>query len=959
VFGVIGLIAVVSLLFILAKRKRDRANAAEGAAAAGDYNGAAGPGDEYLDGAGEYGPEGIIAGSTGGPEAKYPGAPGGGNTYMPALAPLAGGMAGASGGAGTSDGDYIIPRDGNVESAAAVGPSSGNGGAVLSGIAAAGAVALVTGSIAERHRRKESIQLRPTPAQSNTEQVFGAGHSTHGDSSTESLNQNPLLAVKRTSTKFFMSGRDSGPPRRSGPPSPTTAVPPVPVMSITTDVSGAKTEQGTADEEAETVEVISREEHERKGGFASGDASMAGGAMILGAAGAAVIAAHHSSSDGSSKVTSETTTGGGSLTTSKGGVTKTTTTEGGVTKTTTTTITTKLTSGTRPRPTVIQSGETQEILHSTSQDALDDDVQGHNRLVSNASTGMVVSGGNTSTSSLVFGSSTSSSSISSQSAETPDGSSSSKTVTRSGKKTTTTTTTTMSTSTSSSALPAHLLEGMVAVGTLTAGGILTQTQKQQQQRVIVQQGPPQVSTSSTKTQITLKLSIVRYERSDADKATPDAKPGTLMFSQVEMIEGAKDILIAGSAYSHVRDSSKITGQEQGLPSPVVPGPSGAGSNNESEPREQSLRWMKDEFQWKREAGMLQHLASEKHIVELFTLYTLPPFAEYRFVSVMGPFTRTLESYIRVRKGIIQPTTPSDEALALQGPMTLQELKALTDSVASAIKWCHERHVVHLNLSPSSIILQEVYSEPDGQGGYRASTYSTYSTRTSSDALAPKIEQRWKLWNFNHARFIGESADLGMETTAYSSPEVLIPCRRYHKRLARLAIKAEVENPNRDAVFETVKTSDGTISRTEVKTSTSSSSTSISTSSSGEPIEKLVALPTMDMWSLGQIVYELHTCQPMFTSDEDALVKLGEHKKAMAGLETPAPTQEDDEDDAFDLDQARTHDKIRSQLQLQISKIDEIQDTGAQEVIRGLLEMQQERRLDHQEIRDLYLDVQDD
>ncbi|KAF9433104.1 hypothetical protein BGZ76_009884 [Entomortierella beljakovae] len=485
--------------------------------------------------------------------------------------------------------------------------------------------------------------------------------------------------------------------------------------------------------------------------------------------------------------------------------------------------------------------------------------------------------------------------------------------------------------------------GMVAGGAMVVGGVIMGAGQQSKEKVVVQnqQMPPTLN----KTQITLKLSILRYERKDAAEATPLAKPGTLMFSQLEMLESAPYIKIPGSTFSHVRDSSKVKGNENGLPSPLVPGPSGAASSTESEPRERSLRWMTNEQQWKREAGMLQHLRSERYIAELFTLYSLPTYAEYRFVSVMGPFTRTLESYINERKGVHRTDrapTLEEQSLASKGPLTLTEIKSMTDGIASALKWCHDHHVVHLGLSPASIFLQEIYSEPDGQGGYRTSVYSPYFDRAPNasklrDSAEPRIEQRWKLWNFSHSRFIGEPIDPNMDKNRYTSPEIIISSRQ-SKQVSAQVIKAG-ENPQQETRTETSVTREGAVTKTTT-TKTTSGTTVISNE---ESTEKLVAATTMDMWSLGQIVYEMHTSQTMFVSEEDAFLKLS------SALE--------DSGDDKDLDKANAHEKIRAQLQSQIEKIDKIQDHGAREVIKGLLEMRQERRLEHEEIRSLYLDVQ--
>ncbi|KAF9365184.1 hypothetical protein BGX34_011079 [Mortierella sp. NVP85] len=483
----------------------------------------------------------------------------------------------------------------------------------------------------------------------------------------------------------------------------------------------------------------------------------------------------------------------------------------------------------------------------------------------------------------------------------------------------------------------HVVSGILPVAAIGAGAIAASQHSHHSKEKLAaqtQQEPHQVP----KTQITLKLSIVRYERSDAAQATPHAKPGTTMLSQVEMLAAAPEINIPGSAFSHVRDSSKATGHEANLASPVVPGPSAIASSSESGPRERSLRWMKSEYQWKREAGMLQHLKSDQYVAELFNLYALPTFAEYRFVSVMGPFTRTLESYINERQGNPTPNpTPRQAELAAQGPLTLTEKKSLTESIASALKWCHEHHVVHLNISTASIFMQEVYSEPDGHGGYRFLGYASYSNKTAHAAstTAPRIEQRWKLWNFSHARFIGEAVDLDMDMTPYTAPEIL---DALHCRDGKISTTttSEIEDPNKDTTVTTTVSSDGKVTKT-TKTTTKSSTTVVS--SGQADTEKLMAVKSMDMWSLGQIVYEMHIAQPMFTTAKDAFIKMSGEPEHQHG------------DDSH---QGKAHVlRIPSDVR---EKIERIEDRGARVAISGLLDMQPERRLDQDALRNVYLEA---
>lgn len=923
VFGAAAVIALVSLIFVLARRRR-RNNEAMA-----ETVGPAGPDDGEIGGASTEGPSGVFTPGGPGSQSKY--AAPGSSIALPPLVPI-----GSSPG-GPSD-SPAAPGGPSDSTGVPAGPSGSanplgtSGPAIGAGIAAGGAI-LAAGAIANKPKGSKTT---------GKEQVFGAGHTVHDNSSSESVNNGILTAKRSSKAKFFMGGGDYKLPARRTSPAGLPAGP-----------SGSETEtspsgpsgvvpvgSGPNSDDVETVEVIPKEEHDHT--IVSGSTSMssskvtngkliAGAAGIVLGAGAVAVAQHTSSSSHGDQNGKNTTT-----------TTTTTTTSGGSTTTTS--------HGKRP---IFIGGDKQEVIMDYENSSETDlRLVGHDRNESSTSSGtaMVVGddgntimhhSGATSTTSVVMG---------------QNNSSTTRILTDSNKSTTVLTgTTTVS--------GERIVSSAVAGA---AGAVLVGQQTGQQHRIVVQRPPPTIQ----KTQITLKLSIIRYERSDASQATPLAKSGTLMFSQVEMIEGAPEINIPGSAFSHVRDSSKVNGQEEGLPSPVVPGPSGAASSSESEPRERSVRWMKNEFQWKREAGMLQHLRSDLYIAELFTLYSLPTFAEYRFVSVMGPFSRTLETYIKERKGL-QPTHSSALLANPQGPLTLPELKSLTDSISSAIKWCHDHHVVHLSLSPASIFLQEMYSEPDGHGGYRTSVYSSYSNKSiGADNAAVQVEHRWKLWNFNHARFVGEAVDLSMDTTPYTSPEILVASRRFHQKSSQRTIQAEVGEHNASSTTTTTSVSaDGVVTKTMT---TKSSSGSISAQASAEP-EKLMAATTMDMWSLGQIVYELHTSQPMFTSDEDALEKLTSALEKRGGVNGSSSSSSlgsssgsasngaennDEEDDGHDLDKAKAHNKIRRQLQHQIAKIESIPVLGAREVITGLLEMRQERRLDHEEIRTLYLDVQE-
>ncbi|KAG0196334.1 hypothetical protein BGX33_001761, partial [Mortierella sp. NVP41] len=303
--------------------------------------------------------------------------------------------------------------------------------------------------------------------------------------------------------------------------------------------------------------------------------------------------------------------------------------------------------------------------------------------------------------------------------------------------------------------------------------------------------------AANKTQITLKLSIMRYERADASAAVPAAAVGTVLFSKFKML-GAGNVNIEETAYSHVEETKA---------------PQAA----------RTIKWMKVEPHWKREAGMLQHLKSDRYISELYTLYSLPTFAEYRYVSILGSFSRTLESYIQTET------------------LSSQQIRQMTLALSDALRWCHEHHVVHLNVRPASFYLEGV------QG---------------ADAKDGNGQLVWKLWNFGHARFVGETVDTAVTNVTYAAPEILNGRK-----------KADAN---------------------------------------------VLASVSMDRWSLGLILYELHTKKTYFSSHSTAEFQLTNEEGA-----------------AFE------------------PALEAIQEKDARQAIRGLLEIDSEKRYTHETLREVY------
>ncbi|KAK3823323.1 MAG: hypothetical protein J3Q66DRAFT_140811 [Benniella sp.] len=305
--------------------------------------------------------------------------------------------------------------------------------------------------------------------------------------------------------------------------------------------------------------------------------------------------------------------------------------------------------------------------------------------------------------------------------------------------------------------------------------------------------------AANKTQITLRLKIMRYERFDAPAAIPSAPVGTVVLDKFRIIAPG-EVDIDDTAHSHVEET-------------MAPN------------TRRTVKWMKIEAHWKREAGMLQHLKSDRYIVEMFPLFSLPAFAEYRYITILGSFSRTLDSYMKTEH------------------LTPIQIRQLTASLSDALHWCHGpgKHVVHLNIRPASFFLDGVIGQ---------------------DATDGNGQLVWKLWNFGHARFEGEAVDTSVTTVSYAAPEIL---------------NGRKKNDT-----------------------------------------NVLAAVSMDRWSLGMIIYELHARKPYFSSGAFAEFQLTQNDGANFEPNLEAVNEQD-----------------------------------AAQAIRGLLEVDPERRYTLDNLRDVY------
>ncbi|KAF9357770.1 protein kinase, AMP-activated, alpha 2 catalytic subunit [Mortierella sp. NVP85] len=305
------------------------------------------------------------------------------------------------------------------------------------------------------------------------------------------------------------------------------------------------------------------------------------------------------------------------------------------------------------------------------------------------------------------------------------------------------------------------------------------------------------ATTPNKTQITIPIRIMRYERADASLVVPSAPAGTIIFNKFRIIAPG-EVDIDDTAHSHAEETTAPNARR-------------------------TVKWMKVEAHWKREAGMLQHLKSDRYLAEVLQLYSLPLRTDYRYVSIMGSFSRTLDSYMKTER------------------LTSIQIRQLTASLSGALRWCHEHHVVHLNIRPVSFFLDGVLGQ---------------------DATNGNGQLVWKLWNFGHSRFIGENVDTAITTVNYAAPEILNGRKN--------------NDPN------------------------------------------VLAAVSMDLWSLGLIIYELYARKPYFSSGAFAESQLTQDGGA----------------------------KFEPNL-------DAVREQDAAQAVRGLLEVDPDRRYTLDDLRDVY------
>ncbi|KAF9362116.1 cyclin-dependent kinase 5 [Mortierella sp. AD094] len=235
-------------------------------------------------------------------------------------------------------------------------------------------------------------------------------------------------------------------------------------------------------------------------------------------------------------------------------------------------------------------------------------------------------------------------------------------------------------------------------------------------------GQNSVSTEQPVENLTLRVPIVRYDGRDVAQSVPHAPLGAVVLSQYRLGQTAVNSkMVVIQLGENVDTAESVT-----------------------------LKWVRDEIVWQREAAMLNHIVNPAKIISLHQTMIIPAALEWRHILVLDAHESTLDFMLSTHQHRI-----------LNRPDQLAVAKALL----SGLVWCHEKDVVHLSICTGSLVLNE--------------------------------EGNWVLWSFGGARFLNEAVGprqgslIGQENGTVErnlAPE-LLSARRDHKLDTTLATTA--------------------------------------------------------------------------------------------------------------------------------------------------------------------------
>ncbi|KAG0336174.1 Mitogen-activated protein kinase [Podila humilis] len=190
-----------------------------------------------------------------------------------------------------------------------------------------------------------------------------------------------------------------------------------------------------------------------------------------------------------------------------------------------------------------------------------------------------------------------------------------------------------------------------------------------------------VSTERPVENLTLRVPIMRYDGRDVARSVPNAGLGAVVLSQYRL--GSTNIstpMVVIQLGENVDTAESVT-----------------------------LKWVRDEIVWQREAAMLNHIVNPAKIISLHQTMIIPAALEWRHILVLDAHDSTLDIRLTQIPGRVLPH---------------HEQAQIIKAVISGLVWCHSKDVVHLSICTGSMVLNE--------------------------------NDEWVIWSFGGARFLNEA-----------------------------------------------------------------------------------------------------------------------------------------------------------------------------------------------------------
>ncbi|KAG0313415.1 hypothetical protein BGZ99_008909 [Dissophora globulifera] len=194
-------------------------------------------------------------------------------------------------------------------------------------------------------------------------------------------------------------------------------------------------------------------------------------------------------------------------------------------------------------------------------------------------------------------------------------------------------------------------------------------------------GQNSISTERPVENLTLRVPIVRYDGRDVAQSVPHAPLGAVVLSQYRLGQTAVNSnMVVIQLGENVDTAESVT-----------------------------LKWVRDEIVWQREAAMLNHIVNPAKIISLHQTMIIPAALEWRHILVLDAHESTLDFMLSTHARRI---------------LNRSDQLAVAKALLSGLVWCHEKDVIHLSICTGSLVLNE--------------------------------EGQWVLWSFGGSRFLNEA-----------------------------------------------------------------------------------------------------------------------------------------------------------------------------------------------------------